>query len=174
MPVPAFEGVALAGGGGGLAHDALGVGDALLYVLTGEELAAVGDVHHVEQVLLPGVLGPLGEHGHVVLAGHGLLEVDLVEVLLLVGQAVEAGDPVPACEGVALAGGGCGLAHVTVRVGQALLNFLTVNELAAVGDVRDRNFFLLFDLISLVVDVKRGDALERRGHVHLDLAGCDA
>ena len=173
MPVPAVEGVALAGGGGGLAHDALGVGDALLYVLTGEELAAVGDVHHVEQVLLLGVLGPLREHGHVVLAGHGLLEVDLAQSLLLVGQAVEAGDPVPACEGVALAGGGQRLAHVTLGVGQTLLNFLTVGELAAVGDIRDRNFFLLFGLISLVVNIKLGDALEGGGHIHFDLAGCD-
>ena len=174
MPVPAVEGVALAGGGCGLAHDALGVGDALLDVLTSEELAAVGDVHDVEQVLLLGVFGPLGEHGHVVLAGHGLLEVDLAQSLLLVGQAVEAGDPVPAGEGVALAGGGCGLAHEALGVGQALLNFLTISKLAAVGDIRDRDLFLLFDFICFVIDIERGDALERRGHVHLDLARCDA
>ena len=106
--------------------------------------------------------------------GDRLGEVYLIEVLLLVSQAFEAGDPVPSGEGVALAGGSQRLAHVTLGVGQTLLNFLTVSKLAAVGDIRDRNFFLLFDLISLVVDVKRGDALERRGHVHLDLAGCDA
>ena len=262
MPVPAVEGVALAGGGNRLAHEALGVGDALLEGLAREEFATIGDVHHVEQVLLLGVLGPLGEHGHVVLAGHGLLEVDLVEVLLLVGQAVEAGYPVPACEGVALAGGGCGLAHealgvghahhgvVTVSelaavgnvknvdlvllgvlnplsvhdavaikrlgevdlvgflllfgivrvvcmpipacegvalaggghrlahealgVGQTLLNLLAVSELTAVGDVQDVDLVLFFGLVGLVVNVKRGDALEGGGHIYFDCAGCDA
>ena len=143
MPVPAVEGVALAGGGNRLAHEALGVGDALLEGLAREEFATIGDVHHVEQVLLLGVLGPLGEHGHVVLAGHGLLEVDLVEVLLLVGQAVEAGYPVPACEGVALAGGGCGLAHEALGVGHALLEGLTGGELAAIGHIENVDLVLL-------------------------------
>ena len=165
MPVPAVEGVALAGGGNRLAHEALGIGDALLEGLAREEFATIGDVHHVEQVLLLGVLGPLGEHGHVVLAGHGLLEVDLVEVLLLVGQAVEAGYPVPACEGVALAGGGCGLAHEALGVGHAHHGVVTVSELAAVGNVKNVDLVLLGVLNPL--SVHDAVAIKRLGEVDL-------
>ena len=161
MPVPAVEGVALAGGSRGLAHDAVGVGDALLEGLAGGELAAVSDVHHGMVVLLL-VLGPLGEHGHVILAGNGLGEVDLVQVLLLVGEAGEVGDPVPAGEGVALAGGLCGLAHHAVGVGNALLEGLAGGELAAVSRVEDVDLVLVGVLGPLGVDscvVLAGDGL---------------
>ena len=141
-PVPAGEGVALAGGSRGLAHHAVGVGDALLEGLAGGELAAVSDVHHGMVVLLL-VLGPLGEHGHVLLAGNGLGEVDLVQVLLLVGEAGEVGNPVPAGEGAALAGGLCGLAHHAVGVGNALHGIVAVSELAAVSSVQDIDFVLV-------------------------------
>ena len=148
VPVPAVEGVALAGRSRGLAHHAVGVGDALLEGLAGGELAAVSDVHHGMVVLLL-VLGPLGEHGHVLLAGNGLAEVDLVQVLLLVGEAGEVGDPVPAVEGVALAGRSRGLAHHAVRVGEALLNFLIVKELAAIGNIQNVGLVLYFILSPL-------------------------
>ena len=155
MPVPAVEGVALAGGLCGLAHDAVGVGQALLEGLAGGELAAVSDVRHGMVVLLL-VLGPLGEHGHVILAGNGLGEVDLVQVPLLVGEAGEVGDPVPAGEGVALAGGLCGLAHHAVGVGDALLEGLAGGELAAVSRVEDVDLVLLGVLGPLGVDVHVG------------------
>ena len=100
-----------------------------------------------------------------VLAGHGLLEVDLVEVLLLVGQAVEAGDPVPACEGVALAGGGCGLAHEAVSIGHALLEGLAGGELAAVGDVHDIDLVLLGVLNPL--SIHDGIAIKRLREIDL-------
>ena len=164
MPVPAVEGVAIAGGSRGLAHHAVGVGDALLEGLAGGELAAVSDVHHGMVVLLL-VLGPLGEHGHVLLAGNGLAEVDLVQVLLLVGVAGEVGNPVPAVEGVALAGGLCGLAHHAVGVGEALLEGLAGGELAAVSRVEDVDLVLVGVLGPLGVDVHVG--LHGLGEVHL-------
>ena len=85
VPVPAVEGVAIAGGSRGLAHHAVGVGDALLEGLAGGELAAVSRVEDVDLVLV-GVLGPLGVDSCMVLAGDGLAEVHLVQVLLLVGK----------------------------------------------------------------------------------------
>ena len=85
-------------------------------------------------VVLLLVLGPLGVDVHVGL--HGLGEVHLVGGLLLVGVAGVVSVPVPAVEGVALAGGGHGLAHDAVGVGQALLGGLAGGELAAVSDVR--------------------------------------
>ena len=165
MPVPTCEGVALAGGGCRLAHEALGVGHTHHGVVTVSELAAVGNVKNVDLVLL-GVLNPLSIHGCMRL-GDGLSEVDLVEFLLLVGQAVEAGDPVPACEGVALAGGGHGLTHVTLGIGQTLLNVLAVSELAAVGDIQHVDFVLLLVLDPLSVD---GSAL-LNGLREIDLVG---
>ena len=166
MPVPAVEGVAIAGGSRGLAHHAVGVGDALLEGLAGGELAAVSDVHHGMVVLLL-VLGPLGEHGHVLLAGNGLGEVDLVQVLLLVGEAGEVGNPVPAGEGVAIAGGLCGLAHHAVGVGETLLEGLAGGELAAVSRIEDVDLVLVGVLGPLGVDscmVLAGDGL---AEVHL-------
>ena len=171
MPVPACEGVALAGGGCGLAHEALGVGHALLEGLAGCELAAVGDVHDVDLVLL-GVLGPLSVHDAVAIKRLG--EVDLVGFLLLFGVVRVVCMPVPACEGVALAGGRRRLTEHTVGIGNTLHGFVTVKELAAIGNVQDVDRVLLFGLISLVVNVKRGDTLEGGSHIYFNCAGFDA
>ena len=157
-PVPACEGVALAGGLCGLAHDAVGVGDALLEGLAGGELAAVSRVENVDLVLVC-VLGPLGVDGCMVLAGDGLAEVDLVQVLLLVGEAGEVGNPVPACEGVALAGGLCGLAHDAVGVGDALLEGLAGGELAAVSSVQDVDFVLVLHPLGIHRCMRLGNRL---------------
>ena len=132
MPVPAVEGVAIAGGLCGLAHHAVGVGDALLEGLAGGELAAVSDVHHGMVVLLL-VLGPLGVDVHVGL--HGLGEVHLVGGLLLVGVAGVVSVPVPAVEGVAIAGGRRRLTEFAISVGNALHGFVAVYELAAVSSI---------------------------------------
>ena len=86
-------------------------------------------------VVLLLVLGPLGVDSCMVLAGDGLAEVHLVQVLLLVGEAGEVGNPVPAGEGVAIAGGLCGLAHHAVGVGNALHGIVAVSELAAVSSI---------------------------------------
>ena len=157
-PVPACEGVALAGGLCGLAHHAVGVRDALLEGLAGGELAAVSRVENVDLVLV-GVLGPLGVDSCMVLAGDGLGEVDLVQVLLLVGEAGEVGDPVPACEGVALAGGGSGLAHDTVGVGNALHGIVAVSELAAVSSVQDVDFVLVLHPLGIHRYMRLGNRL---------------
>ena len=171
MPVPACEGVALAGGGSGLAHHAVGVGDALLEGLAGGELAAVSDVHHGMVVLLL-VLGPLGEHGHVLLARNGLGEVDLVGGLLLVGVAGVVSVPVPTSEGVAIAGGRRRLTEFAIRVGNALHGFVAVYELAAVSSIQNVDLVLFrFLLVGLVVHIKRADALQGGGHVHFLFAG---
>ena len=80
--------------------------------------------------------------------------------------------PVPAGEGVALAGGSHGLAHHAVRVGEALLNFLTVYELAAVSSIQNVDLVLFrFLLVGLVAHIKRADALQGGGHVHFLFAG---
>ena len=84
-PVPAGEGIAITCGSHGLAHHAVGVGETLLEGLAGGELAAVSRVEDVDLVLV-GVLGPLGVDSCMVLAGDGLAEVHLVQVLLLVGK----------------------------------------------------------------------------------------
>ena len=89
-------------------------------------------------VVLLLVLGPLGVDVHVGL--HGLGEVDLVGCLLLVGVAGVVSVPVPAVEGVALAGGGHGLAHDAVGVGQALLGGLAGGELPTI--CRENKFSL--------------------------------
>ena len=142
MPVPACEGVALAGGRSRLAHDAVGVGHALLEGLAGGELAAVSDVQDLGLGLLL-VLGPLGVHGHVVLAGNGLAEVDLLVLLLLLGQLGEVSVPVPACEGVALAGGRRRLAKHAVRISNALHGVVAVNERAAISYIENVKLSLL-------------------------------
>ena len=134
MPVPAVEGVALAGGLCGLAHHAVGVGETLLEGLAGGELAAVSRVEDVDLVLV-GVLGPLGVDSCMVLAGDGLAEVHLVQVLPLVGEVGEVGDPVPAGEGVAIAGGRRRLTEFAISVGNALHGFVAVYELAAVSSI---------------------------------------
>ena len=157
-PVPACEGVALAGGGSGLAHDAVGVRDALLEGLAGGELAAVSRVENVDLVLVC-VLGPLGVDSCMVLAGDRLAEVNLVQVLLLVGEAGEVGDPVPACEGVALAGGGSGLAHDAVGVGNALHGIVAVSELAAVSSVQDVDFVLVLHPLGIHRYMRLGNRL---------------
>ena len=78
-----------------------------------------------------------------ILVGNGLAEVHLVQVLLLVGEAGEVGNPVPAGEGVAIAGGLCGLAHHAVGVGNALHGIVAVSELATVSSVQDIDFVLV-------------------------------
>ena len=169
-PIPAGEGVALAGGLCGLAHHAVGVGEALLEGLAGGELAAVSRVEDVDLVLV-GVLGPLGVDVHVGL--HGLGEVHLVGGLLLVGVAGVVSVPVPAVEGVALAGRSRGLAHHAVGVGNALHGFVAVYELAAVSSIQNVDLVLFrFLLVGLVVHIKRADALQGGGHVHFLFAGC--
>ena len=165
MPVPAVEGVPLAGGGSGLAHHAVGVGDALLEGLAGGELAAVSRVENVDLVLVC-VLGPLGVDSCMVLAGDRLAEVNLVQVLLLVGEAGEVGDPVPACEGVALAGGGSGLAHDAVGVGNALHGIVAVSELAAVSSVQDVDFVLVLHPLGIHRYMRLGNRL-----AEIDLVG---
>ena len=155
-PVPAGEGVALAGGLCGLAHHAVGVGDALLEGLAGGELAAVSRVENVDLVLVC-VLGPLGVDVHVGL--HGLGEVHLVGGLLLVGVAGVVSVPVPAVEGVALAGGGCGLAHDAVGVGNALHGIVAVSELAAVSSVQDVDFVLVLHPLGIHRYMRLGNRL---------------
>ena len=141
-PVPACEGVALAGGLCGLAHHAVGVGNALHGIVAVSELAAVSSVQDVDFVL---VLHPLGIHRCMRL-GNRLAEIDLVLLFLLFGEDAQVGNPIPAGEGVALAGGSRGLAHHAVRVGEALLNFLTVKELAAIGNIQNVGLVLYFIL----------------------------
>ena len=164
-PVPAGEGVALAGGLCGLAHHAVGVGETLLEGLAGGELAAVSRVEDVDLVLV-GVLGPLGVDVHVGL--HGLGEVHLVGGLLLVGVAGVVSVPVPAVEGVAIAGGSRGLAHHAVGVGDALLNFLTISELAAIGNIQNVGLVLYF-ILSPLSEHRNGLTSNRL--VEIDLVG---
>ena len=102
-PIPAGEGVALAGGSRGLAHHAVRVGEALLNFLTVKELAAIGNIQNVGLVLYF-ILSPLSEHRNG-LTSNRLVEIDLVGSLLLVGVAGVVSVPVPTSEGVAIAGG---------------------------------------------------------------------
>ena len=169
-PIPAGEGVAITGGSRGLAHHAVGVGEALLNFLAVKELAAIGNIQNVGLVLYF-ILSPLSEHRNG-LTSNRLVEIDLVGSLLLVGEAGEVGDPVPACEGVAIAGGGSGLAHDAVGVGNALHGFVAVYELAAVSSIQNVDLVLFrFLLVGLVVHIKRADALQGGGHVHFLFAG---
>ena len=134
---PAGEGVALAGRGQGLAGDAVAVGHALEGVTAVEERAAVGDVEDVDGVILDDHV-PLCVERHVVAAAlDGLAEVDRVGALAVIG---------PACEGVALAGRGQGLAGDTVAIGNTLHSLVTIGEYATVGDVENRLLVVLLPL----------------------------
>ena len=105
--------------------------------------------------------------------GNWLSEVDLVQVLLLFGEDAQVGNPVPAGEGVAITCGSHGLAHHAVGVGETLLNFLTISELAAIGSIQNVDLVLFrFLLVGLVIHIKRGDALQGGGHVRFFFAGC--
>ena len=86
-----------------------------------------------------------------VLAGDGLAEVHLVQVLLLVGEVGEVGNPVPAGEGVALAGGSRGLAHHAVGVGNALHGIVAVSELATICRKRKLGLGRLLGSSSLAI-----------------------
>ena len=163
-PVPACEGVALAGGGSGLAHDAVGVGNALHGIVAVSELAAVSSVQDVDFVL---VLHPLGIHRYMRL-GNRLAEIDLVLLFLLFGEDAQVGNPIPAGEGVAITGGSHGLAHHAVRVGEALLNFLTVKELAAIGNIQNVGLVLYF-ILSPLSEHRNGLTSNRL--VEIDLVG---
>ena len=168
VPVPAVEGVAIAGGSRGLAHNAVGAGNALHGIVAVSELATVSSVQDIDFAL---VLHPLGIHRCMRL-GNRLSEIDLVLLFLLFGEDAQVGNPIPAGEGVAIAGGSRGLAHHAVRVGEALLNFLTVKELAAIGNIQNVGLVLYrFLLVGLVVHIKRADALQGGGHVHFLFAG---
>ena len=80
--------------------------------------------------------------------------------------------PVPAGEGITITCGGHGLAHHAVGVGETLLNFLTISELAAVSSIQNVDLVLFrFLLVGLVVHIKRADALQGGGHVHFLFAG---
>ena len=163
-PVPAVEGVALAGGSRGLAHHAVGVGDALLEGLAGGEPAAVSSVQDVDFVL---VLHPLGIHRYMRL-GNRLAEIDLVLLFLLFGEDAQVGNPIPAGEGVAITRGSHGLAHHAVRVGEALLNFLIVKELAAIGNIQNVGLVLYF-ILSPLSEHRNGLTSNRL--VEIDLVG---
>ena len=81
--------------------------------------------------------------------GNWLSEVDLVQVLLLFGEDAQVGNPVPAGEGIAITCGSHGLAHHAVGVGETLLNFLTISELAAIGNIQNVGLVLHFILSPL-------------------------
>ena len=164
VPVPAVEGVALAGGSRGLAHDAVGVGDALLEGLAGGELAAVSSIQDIDFVL---VLHPLGIHRYMRL-GNWLSEIDLVLLFLLFSEDAQVGDPVPAGEGITITRGSHGLAHHAVRVGETLLNFLTVSKLAAVGNIQNVGLVLHF-ILSPLSEHRNGLTSNRL--VEIDLVG---
>ena len=144
---PAGELVALAGGGEGLAGDALGVRHTLHGLVAVGEDTAVGDVENLSLLNL-GLIGlPLGEHRHMAGAGdEGLLEVDGVGAVGLEG---------PAHEGVALASGLQRDAGVAVGVRDALERVVAVEEDTAVGDVED------LDLVDRGLDLS--PAGEQRG-----------
>ena len=171
-PVPAGEGIAITCGSHGLAHHAVRVGETLLNFLTISELAAIGNVQNVS-LILHFILSPLGEHRRVALTSNGPGEVYLVGGLLLVGVLGQVSVPVPAGEGVALAGGRRRLTKHAIRVGDALHGFVAIYELATVSNVQDVDLVLFrFLLVGLVVHIKRGDALQRGGHVHFFFASC--
>ena len=81
--------------------------------------------------------------------------------------------PVPTSEGVAIAGGRRRLTELAISVGNALHDFVAVYELAAVSSIQNVDLVLFrFLLVGLVIHIKRGDALQRGGHVHLLFASC--
>ena len=154
---PAGELIALAGGGEGLAGDALGVGHALERVVAVEEDTAVGDVEDLD--LVDGGLDlvglPLGEHRHMAGAGdEGLLEVDGVGAVGLEG---------PAHEGVALASGLKRDAGVALGVRDALEGVVAVSEDTAVGDVEDVDADGLLDLGPLGKERSMAGTSDERG-----------
>ena len=163
-PVPACEGVALAGGLCGLAHHAVGVGNALHGIVAVSELAAVSSVQDVDFVL---VLHPLGIHRCMRL-GNRLSEIDLVLLFLLFGEDAQVGNPVPAGEGIAITCGSHGLAHHAVGVGETLLNFLTISELAAIGNIQNVGLVLYF-ILSPLSEHRNGLTSNRL--VEIDLVG---
>ena len=144
-PVPAGEGVALAGGLCGLAHHAVRVGNALHGIVAVSELATVSSVQDIDFVL---VLHPLGIHRYMRL-GNWLSKIDLVLLFLLFGEDAQVGNPVPASEGITITCGSHGLAHHAVGVGETLLNFLTISELAAIGNIQNVGLVLYFILSPL-------------------------
>ena len=122
---PAGELVALAGGGEGLASDAIGVGHALHGLVAVGEDTAVGDVEDVDRSVdspasKQGGMAGTGDDGSVEV--HGIGASGVVE---------------PAGEVIALAGGSQGLAGITVSVGDTLHGAVAVGEDATVGDVKD-------------------------------------
>ena len=170
-PVPSGEGVAIAGGSHGLTHHAVGVGKTLLNFLAVSKLTAIGNIQDIGLVLYF-ILSPLSEHRNA-LTSNCPVEINLVGGLLLVGVLRQISVPIPAGEGVAIAGRRRRLTEFAVSVGNTLHGFVAVYELAAVSSVEDANLALFrFLLISLVVHVKCSDALQGGGHVHFFFAGC--
>ena len=122
---PAGELVALAGGGEGLAGDAIGVGHALHGLVAVGEDTAVGDVEDVDG----GVDGPASEQGGMArTSDDGSVEVHGIGA----GGVVE-----PAGEVIALAGGSEGLTGITVGVSDALHGAVAISKDATVGDVKN-------------------------------------
>ena len=76
--------------------------------------------------------------------------------------------PVPAVEGVAITCGSHGLAHHAVRVGETLLNFLTISELAAIGNIQNVGLVLYF-ILSPLSEHRNGLTSNRL--VEIDLVG---
>ena len=170
-PVPAGEGITITRGSHGLAHHAVRVGETLLNFLTVSKLAAVGNIQNVGLVL-HFILSPLSEHRNG-LTSNRLVEIDLVGSLLLVGIVRVIRMPVPTSEGVAIAGGRRRLTELAISVGNALHDFVAVYELAAVSSIQNVDLVLFrFLLVGLVIHIKRGDALQRGGHVHFFFASC--
>ena len=140
---PASELVALAGGGEGLAGDAIGVGHALHRLVAVGEDTAVGDVEDVDG----SVDSPAGKQGGMArTSDDGSVEVHGIGA----GGVVE-----PASEVIALAGGSQRLAGITVSVSDALHGAVAVSEDATVGDVEN------LGLLSGSLDL--GPAGEQRG-----------
>ena len=122
---PAGELVALAGGGEGLASDAIGVGHALHGLVAVGEDTAVGDVEDVDG----SVDSPAGKQGGMArTSDDGSVEVHGIGA----GGVIE-----PASEVIARTGGSAGLAGITVSVSDALHGAVTVSEDATVGDVEN-------------------------------------
>ena len=140
---PAGELVALAGGGEGLAGDAIGVGYALHGLVAVGEDTTVGDVEDVDG----SVDSPAGEQrGMAGASNDGSVKVHGISA----GGVVE-----PTSEVIALAGGSEGLAGITVSVSDALHGAIAVSEDATVGDVKN------LGLLSGGLDL--GPAGEQRG-----------
>ena len=141
-PVPACEGVALAGGRSRLAHDAVGVGYALLEFLTICKQTTICNVHNIASLLLLFVLGPCRVHRGVGLVDR-LAKVNLPVIPLIFRQLGKVGSPVPACEGVTLTGGRRRLAKHAVRISNALHGVVAVNERAAISYIENVKLSLL-------------------------------